>query len=133
MTVTECVQSVLEADATIAATFPTGQIFAPGQRDRVDRPYIVHFPVTIEPHNKHGIKPVSVIWGYQVSVFAETLHQGEDAALAVISALHGKHAFGSPVSDHIDAQFADGGFYVGRDDEHDVEHFALKFSIFKAL
>lgn len=133
MTVTECVQYVLENDATLAATFPSGQIFAPGQRDRVDRPYIVHFPVTIQPNNKHGLKPTSVNWGYQISVYAATLEQGEEAALDVITALHKKHQFGSPVSDYIDAQFQGGAFYAGRDDEHDVEHFVLEFSITKAL
>lgn len=133
MTVTECVQSVLAADGTLAVTFPEGQIFAPGQRQAVSRPYIVHFPVTIEPASKHGLAPSSVKWGYQVSIYASTLEEGEEAALTVITALHGKHQLGSPVSDSIDAQFVGGSFYVGRDDEEDVEHFALSFMVHKSL
>jgi hypothetical protein len=133
MTVIESVQSILTSDASLDAIFPEGQIFAPGARQAVSRPYMVHFPVTIAPSNVHRGTPPNVIWGYQVSIFAETLEAGEEAALLVIAAMHGQHSLGSPISDRLSIQFTGGGFYAGREDEEDIEHFVVEFAIQKSL
>jgi hypothetical protein len=133
MTIIEAVQDVLENDAALTAVIPDIQIRAPGPWQAIPRPYIIHFPTAITPASRHGKHPPDALWDYEVSIFSATLAQGEAAALLVIAALDGRHSLGSPVSDEIHAQFQSGSFYQGRDDEEDVEHFALSFRISKAL
>jgi hypothetical protein len=133
MTIIEAVQDVLETNAALVAVVPDIQIRAPGPWQAMDRPYIIHFPTGITPAARHGKRAPDAMWDYEVSLFSATLAQGEAAALLVIAALDGYHAFGSPVTDEVKAEFTGGSFYQGRDDEEDVEHFALSFRIAKVL
>ena len=133
MTIIEAVQDVLGTNAALVAVVPDIQIRAPGPWQSIPRPYIIHFPTSITPAARHGKSPTDALWDYEVSIFSATLAQGEAAAYLVIAALDGRHSMGSPITDTINAQFTGGSFYVGRDDEEDVEHFALSFRIAKSL
>ena len=130
MTIAEQIESVLAGNAALTALVPAERIKVPGQWQNLARPYIVHFPVTPDPIQTHEGRVGTLVWEhYQVSVFSLDWGSGQAAMNAAIRALEGLHLFGSPVDDSIMAWWIPGTFYLGRDDEFKVEHFASNFKI----
>ena len=129
MTISECVQAVLIANAALVAAVPAVRIKVPGNWQNMDRPYIQHFPVTVQPVVVHQGLKAGKRWSYQVDVYADTMGEAEDVAFLAVAALHGTHQCGTPASDNINAQWREGAWYVGRDAEVEVEHFIVQFDI----
>lgn len=125
MTVSEKVQAVLEGDGRLTALVPTDRIRVPGDWQNLARPYIVHFPVSVEPIQCHDGRPAMTIWpDYQVSIFADDFGQAEDLAVVVRDALEGNHN-GMQV-------FWERGWFIGQEIDPPVFHFALGFRIAEA-
>jgi len=133
VTVIEAVQYVLENDAALAAAVAAGNIRAPGPWESLERPFIVHYPSALVPRREHGKTPVGILWSYEVSIFADTIANGEEIAALVVSALDGTKPLDSPITLYLKSQWQSGTYYMGRNDEEGVEHFALQFQISKAL
>jgi len=126
VTVSEKVQAVL-AGGAVTTFVPAARIKVPGDWQNLARPYIVHFPVSPAPTQTHGGRAALIIWEfYQVSIFADTYSTGEEAAIAVRDNLPGVH-------DGVHIFWHAGGWYIGKDDDTGVHHFALDFKIAEAL
>ena len=81
MTVEEKVQAILVGDATLIASVPAARIKTPGQHQNLTLPYIVHFPVGVEPTYTHGGLAALRIWSYyQVSIFSDDYPTGRAIA-----------------------------------------------------
>jgi hypothetical protein len=133
MTCETAVQEILTEAAAITALCPATRIRTPGAWQNMDRPYIVHFPVSIEPIRTHeGLQDLTIWAYYQVSIFSDSYSTGKALADAVIAALDGQHLVSSPAQG-LDVQFQPGTFYLGWDDMSAVHHFALNFRIAEAL
>lgn len=130
MTISEKVQALLIGDETITALVPAPRIKPPGNWQNLARPYIIHRPVAegMPTHTTPGGLQSLRLWEfYQVSIFAATFDSGNVVAEAVRTALDGVHSGGVHVF------YRGGSWYVGRDEDADIEHFALDFRIFEAL
>lgn len=92
MTVSEKVQAVLEAAATVTALVPASRIRVPGNDQNIRRPYILHFPTGMEPQYTYAGLSTFRYWDYyQVSIFADSLEDAEAAFSVVRDALAGNH------------------------------------------
>jgi hypothetical protein len=127
MTITELVFTTLSAAATVTAKCPAARIKVPGAWQDLALPYITHAPVALSPTVTHeGLQALRVWDYYQVDVWASSYGQGEELALAVLTALSGVHG---------GAQFIakPGAFYAGGDPDLNVEHFVVSFEAAEAL
>jgi hypothetical protein len=125
VTLEEKTYALLAGDAGVAAL--TSRVLPPGDWQNVTAPYIVHFPVSVDPQRtSQGIVPLKQ-WFYQVSCFAATYSAALFLSRAVISALDGTR---------------DGVTYFWRDQtatyERDagdsgIHQIALTFEVFEAL
>lgn len=134
MTVETAVQEILATSAAVVAICPTNRIKVPGAWQGLDLPYLVHFPVSLDPIRTHdgGLMALK-IWGfYQVSIFADAYSTGVALTNAVLAAMDGHHLVDSPAQG-IDVQVIAGKHYLGWDDESETHHFALNFRIAEAL
>lgn len=130
MTVEEKVQEILSAAAAVTALCPAARIRVPGAWQDMDRPYIIHFPVSVAPMRTHaeGLAALRIYDFYQVSCVADTYGAARTLAEAVIAALDGNHAgTGSPVGSALEAQFI--GEAVVKDPDTETEQIALNFRI----
>jgi hypothetical protein len=128
MVIEEKIYEILSAESSVTDLCPASRIKVPGDWQGLDRPYVVHFPVSIEPTRDHsGLKALRVWDFYQVSIVSDTYATGSAVAVAVRDAMDGIHA------DGVDIQFRPGPWYIGRDDETNTENFALTFRIAEAL
>lgn len=92
MTITEKVQSILEADAAVAALVPAARMRTPGDNQGLALPYIVHFPVGLDQQYTYtGLRSVRYWDYYQISIFADSLGSAEPIFAAVRGALAGNH------------------------------------------
>lgn len=127
MTIEEKVYAVLGADQALALAIPKARIKVPGDWQNLARPYIVHFPVSLQPTRTHdGLRKLRIWDYYQVSVVADTYSSGRAICELVVAALDG-------VRDDVHFIWRPGAIYVGRNDEIGVEEFALNFRIAEAL
>lgn len=123
MTITEAIQARLIGNATLTALVPAARIMAPGDHQNVARPYIVHFPVSVQPIQTHTGLAALMFRDYQVSVFAATYASGEAIANTVRDAMIGITSNGA----HIFLE--SGPFTLGREPETDIEHFVVTFMV----
>lgn len=134
MTVETAVQEILASSTGITALCPASRIKVPGAWQDLALPYLVHFPVSLDPIRTHdgGVEPLK-IWGfYQVSIFADAYSTGTALTTAVLAAMDGHHLVG-PLAQGVDVQVIAGKHYLGWDDESETHHFALNFRIAEAL
>lgn len=137
MTATEKIQEILVASATLTALVPAARIRVPGPWQNLARPYIIHFPVSVEPTYTHQALAAGRGWLYQVSIFADSYSTGEAAAVAVRNTLSGVHG-DSPLTEGMTIFWEPGSWYVGNEISGNeagpiVEHFAPEFRIFEGL
>jgi len=87
--VEEKVQAVLVAAGGVTAIVPAARIKLPGDWQELPRPYIVHFPVSMEATHVHneGLMALRAWPFYQVSCFGNTYSSAKAAAVAVRDAL----------------------------------------------
>lgn len=127
MTIEQHTQSTLTANAALVALVPASRIKVPGEWQNLDAPYVIHFPVSIEPTRTHeGLEPMRFWDYYQVSVFAPTYSAGRAVCDAVIAALDGWHG-------GVHYASRSGTFWAGRDPDVELEHFVLNFRVAEAL
>lgn len=125
MTVEEKVQAILEAAGTVTALCPAARIRVPGTWQNLSAPYIIHFPVAVEPTRDHSGLKVLRIWDpYQVSIFASTYSAGRALADAIRDALDG-------VTD--DVQIFWQGLRYQQNREVELEQFIVEFRIAEGL
>jgi len=136
LTVSEAIQYVLTHGATLIPLVPAVRIRVPGAWEGMARPYVQHQPVAPYPMQTHSGRVALVVWdSYQVDVYSDDYPTGEVAANAVIADLEGTHAVGaaSPPNDWVEAYWLPGSFYLGHEDDTNLEHFALEFRVAKPL
>lgn len=129
MTIEEKIQSLLEAALTAYGSpaqelVPVERIKTPGDWQNLSRPYVIHFPVDVDPSYTHQGLMECKKWAYQVSVFDDSYADGRMLANAVRDSLIGNH---------------DGVRIFWSGQLHQVENnplihqFALTFQVFEAL
>lgn len=93
MTVEEKVQSILAAHSAVTTLCPASRITVPGAWQNIQRPYIVHFPVSQSVTHTHtdGLIAMRVWDYYQVSCIAASYSGARTLANAVVTALDGHH------------------------------------------
>lgn len=136
MTVTEAIQEVLTEGPTITSLVSASRIRLPGAWEAMARPYITHQPISAGPMQAHDGRVPMIIWdSYQVDVYSDNYSTGEAAANAVIVDLEGTHMVGaaSPPTESVEAYWLPGTFYLGHEDDTNLEHFALEFRVAKTL
>lgn len=136
MTVTEKIQEILIADATLIALVPAARIRCPGNWQNLDLPYIVHFPVSITPLYTHEGLEAHREWRYQIDVFSSTFSSGDAIATAVRNAVTGVHALSSPPTEGVTIFWNSGLWYVGGDEDDQfprVEHFIVETTVHERL
>lgn len=128
MVIEEKMQEVLTGIEALKALVPASRIKVPGNHQNLARPYIVHMPISQEPITTHeGLQPLRVWEFYQVSVFADLYSTGT----AIMTVL--RENLPGVASDGVHIFMRGGGWYRGRDDDMNVEHFALDLKIAEAL
>jgi hypothetical protein len=129
MTIEEKVYALLSAalpayGSPVSEVVPANRIKPLGDWQNLARPYIVHFPVSLEPTQVYGGRAGLNRWFYQVSCFADTHSGARAVADAVTLSLQGLrddvHFF---LRDHA-TQF---------EPDTNISHIALTFEIFEAL
>jgi hypothetical protein len=125
----EQVFTILSSIAAVTALVPAARIKVPGNWQNLERPYIIHFPVSPAPADVHDDSLIQPgIWDfYQISVFADTYSSGRAVADALIENFRDNLAAG------VTAFFRPGSFYQGRDEQTNIEHFAMNFRIAEGL
>lgn len=129
------VQTILVASSAVINLVPAERIKAPGNWQNLARPYVIHFPVSCSVSHTHdgGLMPLRDWDFYQVSVFADSYTSGDKLARAVRTALDGLHQLGSPVTDAVKIFYRGGPWYLGKEPDTEVHHFAPQFEVFEAL
>lgn len=129
MTPEQKVFELLSADTALVALVPAARIKPPGDIQGLEKPYIIHFPVAVEPTNCHDGPQTFRTWRfYQVSVYSADYTSGRAVATAVEAALDG---------------YSDGDVdrlmlvgppkFINYDTDLKLAHFALDFEIAGAL
>jgi hypothetical protein len=125
MLIEEKVYALLSANAAVTAIVPSDRIKVPANHQNLERPYVVHFPVSHDSNYTHGGRTALKAWPfYQVSCFADEYSTARNLAVAVAEALSGNH---------------DGcNFFVRNqtamyDSEVNVHHIAVDFQVFETL
>ena len=129
MVVEEKVQAVLVAATGVTALVPAARIKLPGDWQTLPRPYIVHFPVSVDSTYTHNEGLMALRdWGfYQVSCFGGSYSETKAAAVAVRAALGNyKGSDGTVI-------FWRGERFVEFDADVKVHQIALDFEIWEAL
>lgn len=137
MTATEKIYEILAAAAAVTALVPASRIKVPGNWQNLTRPYIVHFPVSVDPTYTHAGLAAGRGWLHQVSIFADSYSSGEAIAVQVRNTLSGVHG-DSPLTEGMTIFWEPGSWYVGREITADssgpeIYHFALEFRLFEGL
>ncbi len=124
MTIEEKVEAILKGSVPFTTLVPVGQIKLPGNWQRMDLPYVVHFPVVPTPvHTYSGLAALTE-WDYQISVFGSPYSQ----ARAVVEVLRG--LFGDTNVDGV--RFLWRGPQTPMFEERLV-HIPVLFQVFEAL
>lgn len=127
--IVEQMYTIMSGIGAITALVPASRIKPPGNWQNLTRPYIEHFPVSIDPTVIHGGLAALRIWDfYQISVYADSYSSGDAVARAIRDSL----TVGVQ-SGEVTVLFQNSPWYIGRDDEMNVEHFALNFRVAEAL
>ena len=94
MTTEEAIQAILIASPSLTVLCPASRILVPGTWQNLDRPYIIHFPVTTSTAHTHseGLVLLRIHDYYQVSVIAASYSGARTVADVVISTLDGTHS-----------------------------------------
>jgi hypothetical protein len=127
-TIEEQVYTILSGISAITNLVPASRINVPGDWQNVTRPYIVHFGVTLEPTICHDGQKALRIWDfYQISVLADSYSQGNAVAVAI------RDNFTGVLTGGVHVFFRPGTWYIGKDPDLGIHHFALNFRIGEAL
>ena len=133
MTITEKMYAVMSAETAITDLVPATRILTPGPWQNIARPYIIHFPVALQPTIVHGSHAALKMWDfYQVSVFADSYPQGDAVAAALVATLPGNY-------DGVEVMLSAGTtYYEGQrplDERATTQsfHFVVEFRIAEAL
>lgn len=110
------------------AVCPAARIKPPGAWQSLPRPYIVHFPVTVDPQRTGDGLAMRIWTDYQVSVFADSYSSGRELSRGVTDGLDGTH---SVAGDGVTYLFERQNYFY--DDEFNVHHFALSFRVVEKL
>ena len=86
MTVEETVYSALSGAAGITALVAANKIKPEGDWQALARPYIIHFPVTLETTHTHTGMANFKKWLYQISCFGDSYASAKAVAEAVKTA-----------------------------------------------
>jgi hypothetical protein len=123
----EKIHSVLSGDAAVTALVPVARIKVPGGHQNLTRPYIIHFPVGVEPLYTHsGLEDLRKWDFYQVSCYGDSHSSARAVAVAVRNLLADYRA------DRL-VCFWQNDRTLPYDDETRVHHIALEFTIFESL
>jgi len=93
VTVEEKMFSIFQGLAAVTAIVPIERIKGPGDWQNLARPYIVHFPVAVEPIHTHteGLMGLKIWRFYQVSIIAASYGLAATIRDVLIDALDGYH------------------------------------------
>jgi hypothetical protein len=123
----EKIYSVLSGAAAVTALVPAARIKVPGGHQNLTRPYIIHFPVGVDPIYTHGGLRDLRKWDfYQVSCYADSHSSARAVAVAV------RNALGNYRADRV-VSFWQNDRTLPYDDETRVHHIAVEFSVFESL
>jgi hypothetical protein len=86
MTIEEKVYAALNV-AGVTAICPAARIKPDGVYQTLPRPYIKHFAVALGPTQTHSGMAALKNWGYQISMFADSISSLTSLRTAVIAAL----------------------------------------------
>ena len=88
MNVVQKVYEALSASSAVTVLCPATRIKPPGPQQGQERPYIVHFPVTVDPLHTYGGRAALLVYTrYQISCFADSRLAADSLAEAVVGAL----------------------------------------------
>jgi hypothetical protein len=128
-TIEEHVLSLLAA--ALPPTVPANRIKPRGDWQNLDRPYVVHFPVAVDPIYTHGGRAALTPWpAYQVNVVTSgesgvAYSQAATIARAIVAALEGAHG---------QATFFWRGFIpLDYDADRRIQEIAVNFEVFEAV
>lgn len=126
MTVEQKVYSILSTNASLTAVVPSARIKPPGDWQRMAKPYLVHFPVSVRPIETHQGRVGLKHWSsYQVSVVSSSTSNARTVADLVVSALEGLH-------DGVQV-FWTNLIHLGYDKETNTSEYAIEFDVWEAL
>lgn len=123
MTIEEKVQQLLLAASGVTGAV-ADRIKPRGDWQNLNRPYIVHFPVSTNPTYTHEARAQLTEWNYQVSCYADSYSTARSLSQAVVSALSGQHGGVTMFWQDQAAQF---------EPNPPVHHIALDFQAFEGL
>lgn len=124
MLIEEKVYALLLA-ATPVTDIVADRILPPGNHQNVERPCLVHFPVSHQSNYTHDGRAGLKQWPfYQVSCFADSYLVARTLAAAVADALSGNHD---------GCNFFVRGQTANYDTEVLVHHVAVDFNVFESL
>lgn len=133
MTITEKLYSILSGMSDLVALVAAENIRTPGPHQDLVPPYLIHFPVALDPTQTHeGQQPLSIWDFYQISVFAPDYPTGEEIAQVIRLQLPG-------VYDGVHIFLRPGATFFMEDRDKDEQerartfHFVLEFTIAEAL
>ena len=133
MTITEKLYDILSGNSALTALVAVEKIRTPGPHQDLVPPYLIHFPVSLEPTHTHEAQQALSVWDfYQISIFAADYPTGEEIAqvirLQLPGVYDGVHIFLRPGT-----QF----FQEDRDKDEQEKartfHFVLEFTIAEGL
>ena len=128
MAIEKKVLTILSAAAAVTALCPAVRIKVPGDWQNLDRPNIIHFPVSVQPQRDHtGLEDLAIWDPYQISVFADTYSDGADLAEQVRIALDGTDA-GTGVT-----AFWSNQFLGPNDPDLTIQHIVMEFRLAESL
>jgi hypothetical protein len=130
VSVAERMQWLLTRSSTVTDLVPAQRIKVRGAWQKLEAPYIIHFPVTAEATQCHGGPLALRIWPeYQVSVFATTYGEAQAIATALIAVLDGYCDADTDRVALVRPPLPVGDF----DTERGLEHLAIGFTVAGAL
>jgi len=87
VTIEESVFTVLAGDAGVTAIVPASRIKPDRVYQGLERPYIRHFAVSVDPIQTHTGMAALKMWQYQVDLFADSIESLTALRTAVMAAL----------------------------------------------
>lgn len=134
MTITEHNYARLAEFWEITDLVPASRILPPGNWQNIERPYIIHFPVSLTPTQTMEGQAALRIWErYQISVFAGDFASGEAVACAVRDHFPGVSVDGVHIFFRPGSPWFVGERPVIERETSQVFHFVLEFRIAEAL
>lgn len=87
MTIEEAMYALLSGNAGVTAICPADRIKPEGVYQGLARPYIRHFAIALTPIETHSGRAALTSWGYQLSLWADTVASLTSLRTAVLGAL----------------------------------------------